>query len=71
MLEKATSPGFSRRKLAVEQRHDDIVGLMDVPARLGAGLKPPLGDPHMRLRNVDVGRGFGAWGHRDLRPYGA
>jgi hypothetical protein len=55
------------QKVAVEERHDDIIGLMDVPPRLRAGLKPPLGDPHMRLGDVDVGRGFGAWRHGPVR----
>jgi hypothetical protein len=51
------------QEVAVEERHDDIVRLMPMPPRLGAGGEPPLGDAHMRLRDVDVGHSFGAWGH--------
>ena len=36
---------------------------MPASSRLRAGNEPPLGDPQMRLRHVNVGRGFGAWGH--------
>ena len=58
-----TAARLLEQKVAVEKRHDDIVGLMPMPPRLRAGHEPPLGDAHMRLRDVNVGRGLGAWGH--------
>jgi hypothetical protein len=62
-LERRRARGSARlleQKVAIEKRDDDIVRLMDVPPRFRAGRKPPFGDAHMRLRDVDEGRGFGA-----------
>ena len=50
--------GLLEKQVAVGERDDDIIGLMAMPPRLGAGREPPLGDAHMRLREVDMGRGF-------------
>ncbi len=51
-----------QEQVAIGKRDDDVIGLVSMPPRLGAGTEPPLGNAHMRLRDVDEGRGFGAWG---------
>jgi hypothetical protein len=46
------------QEVAVEHGHDDIVGLVPMPARFRARREPPLGHPNMRLRDMDMGHGF-------------
>jgi hypothetical protein len=61
LLERRRARAAARlleHEVAVEHGHDDIVGLVSVPPRLRARREPPLGDPHMRLRDVHMGRGL-------------
>src|SRR5271167_602296 len=55
--------GLLQQGVAIGERYDDIIGLMGVPPGFGAGNEPPLGHAYMRLRDVNMGHGFRAWGH--------
>ena len=55
--------GLFELQLSVEKRHDDVVIFMTMPARLCAGRESELGDPYMRLVDLDGCNGLWASGH--------
>ena len=62
--------GLFELQLPVEKRHDDVIIFMTMPAGFCAGRESELGDPHMRLVDLDGCNSLWASGHEGFLSVG-